>query len=259
MTNFESVRKFHTAFGQPVNDTPRIPADERCDLRIELIDEEFKELKDAITAKDIVGIADALTDILYVTYGAGLEFGVDLDACFAEVQRSNMSKLGEDGKPIYREDGKVLKGPSYSPPDLKAVLEKQVLEKEFAEFVKAGVLTIEQRETEFEFDGVKDTYEYKQIRNGDYSWADEEDVMSYDFNRDIGHPGDEKLEDFKEEGVVAIRVDDDFWVHAVLPYKFLPLDCETLVKHLWPNIYENEEIEFKPDAGDPWWDNESEE
>ena len=92
-------------------------------MRLELIAEELGELEEAIANKDLVGIADALTDILYVTYGAGHAFGLDLDACFREVQRSNMSKLGEDGKPIYREDGKVLKGPNYSEPDLKKTLQ----------------------------------------------------------------------------------------------------------------------------------------
>jgi predicted HAD superfamily Cof-like phosphohydrolase len=109
-------------FGQKVVDKPEIPDAEIVNLRIELISEEVEELWDACKDKDIIGIADALTDILYVTYGAGHAFGVDLDKCFAEVQRSNMSKLGEDGKPIYREDGKVMKGPNYSEPDLKKTL-----------------------------------------------------------------------------------------------------------------------------------------
>jgi predicted HAD superfamily Cof-like phosphohydrolase len=110
-------------FGQDVKRSPELPNDETSKLRLELIGEELGELEEAIANKDLVEIADALTDILYVTYGAGHAFGLDLDACFREVQRSNMSKLGEDGKPIYREDGKVLKGPNYSEPDLKKTLQ----------------------------------------------------------------------------------------------------------------------------------------
>ena len=101
-----------------------MPDEETRKLRLELIAEELEELWDAIEDKDLVAIADALTDILYVTYGAGHAFGIDLDECSGEVQRSNMSKLGEDGKPIYREDGKVWKGPNYSEPDLKSLIEK---------------------------------------------------------------------------------------------------------------------------------------
>jgi len=123
MTNFESVKEFMETFGQEVRTKPEVPDSEIVNLRIELIAEELEELWDACKDKDIIGIADALTDILYVTYGAGHAFGVDLDKCFAEVQRSNMSKLGEDGKPIYREDGKVMKGPNYSEPDLKTTLQ----------------------------------------------------------------------------------------------------------------------------------------
>ena len=119
MSNFDHVREFMQKFGQEVKDKPEFPTRETAKLRIELIVEELNELIDANEDKDLVGIADALTDILYVTYGAGHAFGIDLDSCFREVQRSNMSKLGEDGKPIYREDGKVLKGPNYSEPDLK--------------------------------------------------------------------------------------------------------------------------------------------
>ena len=122
MTNFESVGKFMETFGQEVKTKPEIPDAETVELRIELISEELEELWDACKDKDIVSIADALTDILYVTYGAGHAFGIDLDKCFAEVQRSNMSKLGKNGKPIYREDGKVMKGPNYSEPDLKNTL-----------------------------------------------------------------------------------------------------------------------------------------
>ena len=122
MTNFESVGKFMETFGQEVKTKPEIPDAETVELRIELISEEVEELWDACKDKDLIGIADALTDILYVTYGAGHAFGIDLDKCFAEVQRSNMSKLGKNGKPIYREDGKVMKGPNYSEPDLKNTL-----------------------------------------------------------------------------------------------------------------------------------------
>lgn len=122
-TNFDKVRLFMEAFGQEVKRTPEFPTEETAKLRIELIVEELNELIDAKEDKDLIGIADALTDILYVTYGAGHAFGLDLDACFREVQRSNMSKLGEDGKPIYREDGKVLKGPNYSEPNLKKTLQ----------------------------------------------------------------------------------------------------------------------------------------
>lgn len=122
MTNFKAVGTFMETFGQEVKTKPEFPDDNTVALRIELIAEELNELFDACEQKDIVAVADALTDILYVTYGAGHSFGVDLDKCFTEVQRSNMSKLGKDGKPIYRDDGKVLKGPNYSEPDLKSVL-----------------------------------------------------------------------------------------------------------------------------------------
>ena len=123
MSNFDKVRDFMKAFGQEVKTSPEFPTEETAKLRIELIVEELNELIDAKEDKDLIGIADALTDILYVTYGAGHAFGIDLDSCFREVQRSNMSKLGEVGKPIYREDGKVLKGPNYSEPDLKKTLQ----------------------------------------------------------------------------------------------------------------------------------------
>ena len=123
MSNFDKVRDFMKTFGQEVKTEPELPNDETSKLRLELIGEELGELEEAIANKNLVEIADALTDILYVTYGAGHAFGLDLDACFREVQRSNMSKLGEDGKPIYREDGKVLKGPNYSEPDLKKTLQ----------------------------------------------------------------------------------------------------------------------------------------
>jgi len=121
-TNFEMVGEFMNTFGQEVKTEPDWPSEDTQKLRLELIAEELEEMWDAIEDQDLVGVADALTDILYVTYGAGHAFGLDLDKCFAEVQRSNMSKLGEDGKPIYREDGKVLKGPNYSEPDLKNTL-----------------------------------------------------------------------------------------------------------------------------------------
>jgi len=109
-------------FGQEIKKTPDWPDPETKHLRVDLIEEELQELKDAISDNDIVGVADALADILYVTYGAGAAFGINLDVCFQEVHGSNMSKLGEDGKPVYREDGKVMKGPNYREPDLEAVL-----------------------------------------------------------------------------------------------------------------------------------------
>lgn len=121
-TNFTRVGEFMETFNQEVKDFPEFPSTTIQDLRVELIREELEELKEAITQNDIVGVADALTDILYVTYGAGVAFGIDLDACFREVHASNMSKLGENGKPIFREDGKVLKGPDYFKPDLFSVL-----------------------------------------------------------------------------------------------------------------------------------------
>mgnify|MGYP001384526832 FL=1 len=118
MSNFESVKKFMETFGQEIKEKAGFPDDKITSLRYELIKEELDELKDAIDSKDIKEVADALTDILYVTYGAGHAFGINLDKCFDEVQRSNMSKLGEDGKPIYNEQGKVMKGPNYFKPDL---------------------------------------------------------------------------------------------------------------------------------------------
>ena len=118
MTNFEKVKKFMTTFGQEVKNNPEFPNDKIVELRKKLIDEEFNELKDAISDNDIVEVADALTDILVVTYGAGAAFGIDLDKCFEEVQNSNMSKLDENGKPIYNDSGKVMKGPNYFKPDL---------------------------------------------------------------------------------------------------------------------------------------------
>lgn len=123
MSNFTDVKNFMETFGQEVKTEPEWPDIETQKLRVELIVEELSELEDANEEQDLVAVADALTDILYVTYGAGHAYGIDLDACFKEVQRSNMSKLGEDGEPIYREDGKVLKGPNFSEPDLKSVLQ----------------------------------------------------------------------------------------------------------------------------------------
>ena len=122
MTNFTEVGKFMETFGQEVQTSPKIPKYATQMLRLSLILEEYTELEDAIAEGHMEGIADALTDILYVTYGAGHAFGIDLDKCFEEVQRSNMSKLGADGKPIYRDDGKIMKGPNYSEPDLREVL-----------------------------------------------------------------------------------------------------------------------------------------
>ena len=118
MTNFEKVGLFMKTFGQEVKIKPSLSTDKINNLRISLIDEELEELKNAIKNNDLKEAADALTDILYVTYGAGHAFGIDLDKCFDEVQRSNMSKLDKDGKPIYNESGKVLKGPKYFKPDL---------------------------------------------------------------------------------------------------------------------------------------------
>ena len=118
MSNFDSVRKFMEIFGQEVKKKAEFPNDKITSLRYELIKEELEELKEAIDKKDIKEVADALTDILYVTYGAGHAFGINLDKCFQEVQNSNMSKLGDDGKPIYNEKGKVMKGPNYFEPNL---------------------------------------------------------------------------------------------------------------------------------------------
>tara|TARA_A100001015_G_scaffold274222_1_gene330392 strand:- start:382 stop:753 length:372 start_codon:yes stop_codon:yes gene_type:complete len=118
MSNFESVKTFMKTFGQEVKEKAGFPSDKITSLRYELIYEELEELKEAIINKDIKEVADALTDILYVTYGAGHAFGINLDKCFKEVQNSNMSKLGKDGKPIYNDKGKVMKGPNYFKPDL---------------------------------------------------------------------------------------------------------------------------------------------
>ena len=123
MTNFEKVGIFMKTFGQEVKLKPSLSTDKINSLRLSLIKEELDELKDAIDGKDLVEIADALTDILYVTYGAGHAFGINLDKCFDEVQNSNMSKLDVNGKPIYNEFGKVLKGPNYYKPNLRKFLE----------------------------------------------------------------------------------------------------------------------------------------
>ena len=119
MTNFESVKKFMETFGQEIKEKAEFPDSNIISLRYDLISEELQEFKDAIKNNDIKEVADALTDILYVTYGAGHAFGINLDKCFEEVQKSNMSKLGSDGKPIYNEKGKVMKGPNYFKPNLK--------------------------------------------------------------------------------------------------------------------------------------------
>ncbi len=119
MSNFDSVKKFMKTFGQEVKEKAEFPNEKITLLRYDLIREELEEFKDAINKKDIKEVADALTDILYVTYGAGHAFGINLDKCFDEVQNSNMSKLGKDGKPIFNDKGKVMKGPNYFKPDLK--------------------------------------------------------------------------------------------------------------------------------------------
>ena len=118
MSNFNKVKTFMETFGQEVKTKPSFSSDKINSLRCGLIKEELEELEEAMDNKDLLEVADALTDILYVTYGAGHAFGIDLDKCFEEVQSSNMSKLGEDGKPIYNESGKVMKGPKYFKPDL---------------------------------------------------------------------------------------------------------------------------------------------
>ena len=118
MTNFERVRKFMETFGQEIKEKAQFPNENVTSLRHDLIKEELDELKEAMDNNNIKEVADALTDILYVTYGAGHAFGINLDKCFEEVQNSNMSKLGSDGKPIYNDKGKVMKGPNYFKPDL---------------------------------------------------------------------------------------------------------------------------------------------
>ena len=122
MSNFDDVKNFMNIYEQEVKTKPSFPSEKIVQLRYDLIKEELDELSVAINDKDIVEVADALTDLLYVVYGAGHSFGIDLDKCFAEVQRSNLSKLNIDGKPIYNENGKVMKGPNYSKPNLKKFL-----------------------------------------------------------------------------------------------------------------------------------------
>ena len=123
MSNFKEVKIFMETFGQMVRVKPQFPDEKTMQLRLDLIKEELNELEDAMKTKNLKEIADALTDILYVTYGAGYAYGVNLDKCFEEVQRANMSKLGNDGKPIFNDKGKVMKGPNYTPPDLKKFVE----------------------------------------------------------------------------------------------------------------------------------------
>ena len=123
MSNFKEVKKFMETFGQMVRTKPKFPDEKTMQLRCELIKEELNELEEAMKTKNLKEIADALTDILYVTYGAGYAYGINLDKCFKEVQRANMSKLGKDGKPIFNEKGKVMKGPNYLEPNLKQFIE----------------------------------------------------------------------------------------------------------------------------------------
>ena len=123
MSNFDDVKTFMQTFGQEIKIKAKFPEEKIVKLRYNLIKEELNELQNAIETKDLKEIADALTDILYVTYGAGHAYGIDLDKCFSEVQRSNMSKLGKDGKPIYNEKGKVMKGPKYFEPNLRQFIE----------------------------------------------------------------------------------------------------------------------------------------
>ena len=122
MTNFDKVGTFMKTFGQEVKTKPSFSTDKINKLRIDLIKEELSELSEAMNNKDLLEVADALTDILYVTYGAGHAFGINLDKCFEEVQNSNMSKLDENGKPIYNESGKVMKGPNYFKPNFKKLI-----------------------------------------------------------------------------------------------------------------------------------------
>ena len=126
MSNFSKVFQFMYSFGQETLSRPTLPDVNLAELRLDLIQEEVDELATAFINQDIVEIADALTDILYVTYGAGHAFGLDLDECFEEVHQSNMSKLGIDGKPIYRQDGKVLKGRGYTPPQLAKIIQSRI-------------------------------------------------------------------------------------------------------------------------------------
>ena len=123
MSNFEDVKTFMKTFGQIIRTKPQFPDKDTMQLRYDLIVEELNELEQAMKAKDLKEVADALTDILYVTYGAGCAYGIDLDKCFKEVQRANMSKLGKDGKPIYNAKGKVMKGSNYIKPNLKQFVE----------------------------------------------------------------------------------------------------------------------------------------
>ena len=123
MSNFTDVKTFMETFGQMVRTKPQFPDEKTMQLRYELIKEELNELEQAMKTKNLKEIADGLTDILYVTYGAGYAYGINLDKCFQEVQRANMSKLGKDGKPIYNDKGKVMKGPNYSEPNLKQFVE----------------------------------------------------------------------------------------------------------------------------------------
>ena len=123
MSNFDDVKTFMQTFGQEVKTKAEFPKKKIIKLRYDLIKEELTELQNAMNTKNLKEIADALTDILYVTYGAGHAYGIDLDKCFSEVQKSNMSKLGEDGKPIYNEKGKVMKGSKYFEPNLKQFIE----------------------------------------------------------------------------------------------------------------------------------------
>ena len=123
MTNFDKVGTFMKTFGQEVKTKPSFSTDKINKLRLDLIKEELSELTEALKNKDLLEVADALTDILYVTYGAGHAFGINLDQCFDEVQNSNMSKLDENGNPIYNENGKVLKGPNYFEPNLKKFID----------------------------------------------------------------------------------------------------------------------------------------
>ena len=123
MSNFGDVKIFMKTFGQMVRTKPKFPDDKTMQLRFDLIQEELNELENAMKTKNLKEIADALTDILYVTYGAGYAYGINLDKCFEEVQRANMSKLGKDRKPIYNEKGKVMKGPMYKAPNLKKFVE----------------------------------------------------------------------------------------------------------------------------------------
>ena len=126
MSNFEKVKIFMKTFGQDIKDIAEFPEEKVVNLRYDLIKEELEELKQSMNDKDIIEVADALTDILYVTYGAGHAFGINLDKCFEEVQNSNMSKLGNNGKPIYNESGKVMKGPNYFKPNLTKFVNKKI-------------------------------------------------------------------------------------------------------------------------------------